>query len=94
LDWELVPYSYNYKVYASENPYGFAADPTVTLYTNGTTLPAAGAKGFYKVTGNIYRDYSLRSQDMLRELLQANITVVEDEDPIGKKVNRDPQKRP
>jgi hypothetical protein len=80
LTWEAVPYAYSYKVYASEDPYSFSADPTI-VYTNGATLPATAAKGFYKVTANTYRGNN-RGTSMFDSILQASYTV--DENPIEK----------
>jgi hypothetical protein len=80
LAWEAVPYAYSYKVYASEDPYTFDTDPT-TVYSNGATLSATAAKGFYKVTANTYRD-NTRGPSMFNSILQASYTV--DENPIEK----------
>ena len=93
LIWELVPYAHSYNVYATENPYGFGTEPDATVYTNSATLPAGGAKGFYKVTANTYRDYPVRNRDMLRSILQRGFTVVED-DSTGKEDKRAFIKKP
>ena len=85
LDWAAIPYAYSYRVYASEDPYDFGVDPepVAIVYTDTATVPATLGKSFFKVFSKSYRDYSGRGRSMWNSLLEADITV-EDDNPIEK----------
>ena len=52
LQWEPVPDAICYKVYASDDPYNFAAEPVATVETNTVTLPATETRRFFRVTSD------------------------------------------
>jgi hypothetical protein len=76
LTWELIPYAYSYKVYASEDPYTFGEEPATTVYTNAATMETTVDKNFYKVTANTYHNFG-RSQAGLRNPILPRVEEVE-----------------
>jgi hypothetical protein len=76
LTWELIPYAYSYKVYASGDPYNFGEEPATTVYTNAATMGTTEDKNFYKVTANTYHNFG-RSQAGLRNPILPRVEEVE-----------------
>ncbi len=86
LNWELIPYAYNYNIYVSADPYDYAAADTIVVYTNTYEMDTTADKSFYKVTAESYRDYN-RSRVVLRNLEPRDVRSADD-NLIGK-----PEKR-
>jgi hypothetical protein len=74
LNWELIPYAYNYNVYVSADPYDYAAADTIVVYTNTYEMDTIADKSFYKVTAETYRDFT-RAQVVLRNLEPRDIRI-------------------
>ena len=74
LNWELIPYAYNYNVYVSADPYDYAAADTIVVYTNTYEMDTTADKNFYKVTAETYRDFT-RAQVVLRNLEPRDIRI-------------------
>ncbi len=87
LNWALIPYAYNYKVYASENPFGFGDEPVATVYTNNATVAATAGKCFYKVTANTYRDFR-KAPVVIRNLEPRHLRVIDDDLSNSPTLNR------
>lgn len=58
LDWPVVPGAYGYRIYASDDPYSWPAEPLAVTHINTYTATAV-AKKFYKVVAiSSYRNSS------------------------------------
>jgi hypothetical protein len=82
LNWELIPYAYNYNVYVSADPYDYSTVEPTVVYTNTYEMDTTADKNFYKVTANTYRDYN-RAQVVLRNLNPREVRSADD-NLIGK----------
>ncbi|GAB1366915.1 hypothetical protein MASR1M36_17860 [Candidatus Cloacimonadaceae bacterium] len=55
LDWAAVPNAYSYKIYASDDPYGWVGDPIATVRANTYTTASSSRKFFKVVAQTSYR---------------------------------------